>query len=154
MTAKSVTADLPVHPQPVNKIAALHVNGGNKTGREELLWAQREAFDRAMVDARLHQANVEQNKRRDFARVDKLLRKPKGKTLHRPLPIREFQTDLESDRQLERTMQKLHTTMDAKNLSRREASIAGGLSNRQRILRDRRRAGQQAKDKAVSDDKS
>lgn len=65
--------DLLTHPQPVDKFAALHIAGGNKTGREELVWAQHEAFERAMIEARLRNAQEEQKRRLEFARADRRL---------------------------------------------------------------------------------
>lgn len=61
--------ELLVHSQPVNRTAALHVAGGDRLGREELLWAQREAFEKAMSDARLRNMEREQENRREFARA-------------------------------------------------------------------------------------
>ncbi len=59
--------ELLVHSQPVNRTAALHVAGGDRLGREELLWAQREAFERVMIDARLRNMGEEQRRRREMA---------------------------------------------------------------------------------------
>ena len=53
-----------VHSQPVNRTAALHVAGGDQLDREELLWAQREAFERAITDARLHNMERRSENRR------------------------------------------------------------------------------------------
>lgn len=57
-----------VHSQPVNRTAALHVAGGDQLDREELLWAQHEAFERAITDARLHNMERDQKNRREFVR--------------------------------------------------------------------------------------
>jgi hypothetical protein len=65
--------ELLVHPQPVNKTAALHIAGGDRLGRDELLWAQREAFERAMIDARIRNMEYEQKNRRTLARASKKL---------------------------------------------------------------------------------
>lgn len=71
------------HPVPVDKTAALHIAGGNRTGREELLWAQREAFDRAMTEARLLNMAEQQHRRREFARAAQRLDTLKPGTFYR-----------------------------------------------------------------------
>ena len=45
----------PLHAMPINKAAALHTAGGDATGREELMQAQREAFDQACAEYRSRQ---------------------------------------------------------------------------------------------------
>lgn len=67
--------------KPVDKQAALHIAGGDRRGREELLWAQREAFDRAMVEARIENADSEVSARLLFHRgQSRLATLPEGST--------------------------------------------------------------------------
>jgi hypothetical protein len=75
---KTAITKLPTHPQPINKIAALHIAGGDRVGREELHWDQREAFDHAMADARIRLAAAEVEQRRKLADADKQYQKDRG----------------------------------------------------------------------------
>ena len=49
------------HPQPVNKMAALHTAGGS-LDRESLLWAQQAELERVLTEVRL--ANMAEDQRR------------------------------------------------------------------------------------------
>lgn len=77
-------------PKPIDKAAALHVAGGNKTGREELLWQQREIFERAVAEARLANMQTEVETRRKAARADRQLTKLQAGAAHASFYTRDW----------------------------------------------------------------